>query len=69
MLQITVQLTQRRVQVARECGDQRQRHPVQNPQDPQDLSLRDLMRIANNYQNLRGIIGRVIRLNNKFVTI
>ena len=67
LLNLTAQLTQLRIQVAQERNHQRL--ALAEREEPQAIAIGDLVRIMNNYQNLRGTIGRIIQLNNRFVTI
>ena len=67
LLSITAQLTQLRIQVAQERNQRRQLEIERDTHRP--LSIGDRVRITNNYQNLQGTIGRIIRVNNRFVTL
>ena len=60
-LQIQVQRDQEETRVLRRERSQLQRR--------RSMQIGDLVEITNNYQNLQGTRGRVIRLSTSFVTI
>ena len=60
-LQIQVQHEQEETRILRRERSQSQRR--------RSMQIGDLVEITNNYQNLQGTQGRVIRLSTSFVTI
>ena len=66
--QITLQLTKLQEQVQQE-REQAVAEITQINRRPRSVQIGDLVRITNNYQNLRGTEGRVIKISTSFVTI
>ena len=68
--QITQELHNLQIQVQREQEEtrilRRERH---QRQERRSMQIGDLVEITNNYQNLQGTQGRVIRLSTSFVTL
>ena len=64
---ITQELQQLQIQVQREWGETRRQSRLQ--QRRRSMQIGDLVQITNNYQNLQGTQGRVIRLSTIFVTL
>ena len=65
---ITIQLSQLQEQVRQE-REQAVAEVTRNNNRTRPVQIRDLVRITNNYQNLRGTEGRVIKISTSFVTI
>ena len=65
---ITLQLSQLQDQVRQE-REQAVAEVARNNDRTRLVQIGDLVRITNNYQNLRGTEGRVIKISTSFVTI
>ena len=65
---ITLQLSHLQEQVRQE-REQAIAEVTQVNRRPRSVQIGDLVRITNNYQNLRGTEGRVIKISTSFVTI
>ena len=68
LAQITLRLTQLQEQVRQE-REQAVTAAIQANNRPRSVQIGDLVRITNNYQNLQGTEGRVIKISTSFVTL
>ena len=68
LLEVTQQLNDLRLQVRRE-REEAARQTSRTNNNRRGLQIGDRVVILNNYQNLRGVEGIVIRLTTTFVTI
>ena len=66
---ITLQLSRLQEQVQQEREEAIAEVVQGIEQRPRSFQIGDLVRITNNYQNLRGAEGRVTNINTSFVTI
>ena len=69
LLHVTKQLDELRIHVQQERAQAEARRTATRPRTASELRIGDHAVVVNNYQNLQGTEGTVIRLSTTFITI
>ena len=69
LLHVTKQLDELRVHVQQERAQAEAKRTATQPKTASELRIGDRAVVTNNYQNLQGTEGTVIRLSTTFITI